>query len=147
MSEFIDLGDVIDPVTMQIREYVLPNPAARPRRIALTPDDVVWYTDYARGYLGRFDPTTGTFREWPSPSGARSLPDGITHVGNVIWYAESGTKPNMLVRFDPKTEKFQSWPVKAGGGIKHIYADRDGSLWFTRPLANGIAHVTIKDNN
>ena len=26
---------------------------ARPRRIAITQDDVIWYTDYARGYLGR----------------------------------------------------------------------------------------------
>ena len=50
----------------------------------------------------------------------------------------------MLVRFDPQTEKFQSWPVKAGGGIRQIYADADGSLWFTRPLANGIAQAVIK---
>jgi hypothetical protein len=26
-----------------------------------------------------------------------------------------------------------------------VYGDRDGSLWFTRPMTNGIAHVTIKD--
>src|SRR3990172_8754605 len=32
----------VDPVTMEIREYPLPDPAARPRRIAITPDDVVW---------------------------------------------------------------------------------------------------------
>jgi streptogramin lyase len=51
----------------------------------------------------------------------------------------------MLVRFDPQTEKFQSWPVKAGGGIRHIYADGDGNLWFTRPLANGIAQAVIKE--
>jgi streptogramin lyase len=38
------------------REYPLPDAGARPRRIAITPDDAVWYTDYARGYLGRFDP-------------------------------------------------------------------------------------------
>ena len=63
----------------------------------------------------------------------------------MFWYAEPGTKPNTMVRFDPKTEKFQSWEVKAGGGIKHIHADPDGSLWLTRPLTNGIAHVTIKE--
>jgi len=48
---------------MEITEYTLPNPDARRRRLALTPDDVVWYTDYARGYLGRFDPATGEVRE------------------------------------------------------------------------------------
>jgi virginiamycin B lyase len=140
------LGSV-NPITLQVSEYLLPNPESGPRGIAITPDDVVWYTDYSRGYLGRFNPTTGKFDEWPSPSGPRSLPYGITNVGNIIWYAEAGTTPNMLVRFDPKTEKFQSWPVKAGGGIRSIFADVDGSLWLTRPLTNGIAHVTIKDDD
>jgi streptogramin lyase len=139
------LGSV-NPYTMQVTEYRIPEPGSGATSVTITSDDAVWYTDNLRGYIGRFDPKTGMFREWPSPSGTRSLPDGITHIGNVIWYAESGTKPNMLVRFDTKTEKFQSWPIKAGGGIKHIYADRDGSLWFTRPMANGIAHVTIKEN-
>jgi virginiamycin B lyase len=135
----------LNSVTMQVTEYPLPNPDSGPRGITITPDDTVWYTDYSRGYLGRFDPKTGKFDEWPSPSGSRSLPYGITNVGDVIWYAEAGSTPNMLVRFDPKTQKFQSWPVKAGGGIRSIYADVDGSLWFTRPLTNGIAHVTIQD--
>ena len=138
------LGSV-NPRTMQVTEYLLPDPGSGVTSLTSTPDDVVWYTDYRRGYLGRFDPKTGKFSEWPSPSGPRSLPDAITHAGNIIWYAEAGTKPNMLVRFDPKTEKFQSWEVKAGGGIKHIHADPDGGLWFTRPLTNGIAHVTIKE--
>lgn len=137
------LGSV-DPGTMKATEYPVPNPESGLRGITVTPDDVVWYTDYSRGYLGRFDPKSGKFSEWPSPSGPRSLPYGITHIGNTIWYAEAGTKPNMLVRFDPRTEKFQSWPVKDGGGIRRMYADGDGSIWFTRPLTGGIAHVTIK---
>jgi virginiamycin B lyase len=35
----------IDPATFTITEHELPNADSRPRRIALTPDDVVWYTD------------------------------------------------------------------------------------------------------
>ena len=56
----------IDPVTLLIKEYLLPKDA-RPRRIAITSDDQVWYTDYARGYLGRLDPATGKVEEWCSP--------------------------------------------------------------------------------
>ena len=40
----------------------MPNPDSRPRRIALTPDDAVWYTDYPRGRLGRYDIETGEVR-------------------------------------------------------------------------------------
>ncbi len=46
----------IDPKTMAIKEYALPNAGSRPRRIALTDDDAIWYADFSRGYLGRFDP-------------------------------------------------------------------------------------------
>jgi virginiamycin B lyase len=32
----------IDAKTMAIKEYSLPDPGARPRRIAISPDDVIW---------------------------------------------------------------------------------------------------------
>ena len=44
---------------MTIREYTLPSEDARPRRIALAPDGTIYYTDFARRYLGHFDPQAG----------------------------------------------------------------------------------------
>src|SRR5207244_4439167 len=101
----------IDPETLAIKEYDLPNPDTRPRRIAISPDDIIWYSDYSRGYLGRLDPKTGKVTDWPSPSGPRSQPYGITYLNGAIWYVESAIRPNVLVRFDIKTEKFQSWTI------------------------------------
>jgi virginiamycin B lyase len=135
----------IHPVTMKVTEYALPNRDSGARSLTITPDDAIWYTDFSRGYLGRFDAKTGKFKEWPSPSGPKSRPSGITNVGNTIWYAEAGTAPNMIVRFDPQTERFQSWQVPAGGAIERIYAQPDGTLWFTRPSTNRIARVTTKE--
>ena len=132
----------IDPVTMKITEYALPNLESRVRCLTISPDDAIWYTDYVRGYLGRFDPQTNAFKEWPSPSGQGSHPHAITNMGNVIWYLETGTQPKMLVRFDPDSEKFQSWPVKGSGDVAHIYAQTDGSLWFASPLSNSIVRVS-----
>jgi virginiamycin B lyase len=82
--------------------------ASRPRRIAITSDDAIWYTDYAGGHIGRFDPKTGDASEWPSPGGVNSGPYGIAVVKDVLWYSESGVSPNTLVRFAPKAEKFQT---------------------------------------
>ena len=48
----------VNPETMEITEYKLPV-GAHPRRLAITKDDIIYYTDYARGYLGRFDTKTG----------------------------------------------------------------------------------------
>ena len=42
----------IDPETLEIHEYVLPHEESRPRRVAITPDDVIYYSDYSRGLSG-----------------------------------------------------------------------------------------------
>ena len=133
-----------DPDTMEIKEYTLPD-GARPRRIAITPDDVIWYSDYARGYLGRLDTKTGKVSEWPSPSGDQSQPYGIIAVGNTIWYSESGVKPNTVVHFDPKTEKFQTWAIPSGGGVvRNMVVAKNGDLWLATSGVNGIAGVEMK---
>lgn len=147
---FVEFGSnkiaSIDPVTMEIHEYVLPHPESRPRRVAIGPDDVIWYGDYSRGYLGRFDPKTGQMSEWPSPGGPKSMPYGITVVGNIVWYSESNTKPNTVVRFDPKTEKFQTWPIPSGGGVvRNMVHTPDGNLWLACSGVNKIAFVQIKE--
>jgi virginiamycin B lyase len=130
---------------MEIREYLLPNAETRPRRIAITSDDVLWYSDYARGYLGRFDPATGQAREWPSPGGTQSQPYGMVAVRDVLWYSEAGVKPNTLVRFDPKTETFQTWVIPSGGGVvRNMDATRDGNLALACSGVNGLAMIHVK---
>jgi virginiamycin B lyase len=47
-----------------------------------------------RGYLGRLETATGKVTEWPSPSGPKSEPYGISAISDVIWYSESGSTPN-----------------------------------------------------
>jgi virginiamycin B lyase len=134
----------VDPKTLEIREYVLPAPASRPRRIAITSDDIVWYTDFSRGFLGRLDPVTGKVAEWASPSGPKSQPYGISAINDVIWYSESGTSPNTVVRFDPKTEKSQSWALPGGGDIvRNTSVTRDGDFVLANSLVNAVTLVTI----
>ena len=62
------------------------------------PDEYVTW-DYARGFLGHFDPRTGKFlEERASPGGAKSKPYGIAVTSDgVVWYSESGVTPNTLV--------------------------------------------------
>jgi virginiamycin B lyase len=122
----------------------LPNADSRPRRVAITADDIIWYSDYSRGYLGRLDTKTGKVTEWPSPSGPKSEPYGITAVGDAIWYSESNTKPNTLVRFDIKSEKFQTWPIPSGGGVvRNMVHTPDGNLWLACSGVNNIAFVEV----
>jgi virginiamycin B lyase len=108
----------VDPGSLEIREYSLPDAASRPRRIAMTSDDIVWYADFSRAYLGRLDPATGKVAEWPSPSGPQSQPYGIFAINNVLWYSESGTSPNTVVRCSPKQRR----STKHGGKSRRMSA-------------------------
>jgi virginiamycin B lyase len=135
----------VDPKTLEIREWMLPDPGARPRRLAIAPDDTIWYTDFARGFLGQLDPATGKVREWQSPSGATSQPYGIVFTKGALWYSESFAKPNTVVRFDPKTETFQSWAIPGGGDIvRNMDVTRDGNPVLANSLVNEVGLVAVK---
>jgi virginiamycin B lyase len=130
-----------------VKEYTLPNAASRPRRLVITPDDLIWYSDYPRGVIGRLNPVTGDVQEWPSPSGPKSEPYGIVFTKGAIWYSESGAKPNTMVRFDPATEKFQSWAFPGSGGgdiVRNMDVAPDGSPVTANSLTNEVGVVVIK---
>jgi virginiamycin B lyase len=106
---------------------------------------MVWYTDYERGYLGRFDPATGQVKEWPSPGGRESQPYGIAATRGAVWYSESSVRPNTLVRFDPATEKFQTWIIPGGGGVvRNMMPTGEGNLALAESGVNKVALVTIR---
>jgi virginiamycin B lyase len=67
---------MIDPDTMEITERLLPQ-GTRPRRIAIGSDEMVYYTDFSRGYLGRLAPDTGRIKVWASQGGKESRLYGI----------------------------------------------------------------------
>ncbi len=134
----------ISPDTLEIIEYMLPK-GARPRRIAITTDDIIYYTDFARGRLGRFDQKSKKVDEWVSPGGTSSAPYGIavTPDGNV-WYAETGVQPNTIVRFNPNTKSFHSWPIPSGGGVvRNMTATPSGDLYIACSGKNKVGIVKI----
>jgi virginiamycin B lyase len=121
----------IDPQTMDITEYMLPE-GARPRRMAIDSNDRVYFTDYSEGHLGRLDITSGAVKMWPSPGGAKSAPYGIAITGDgMVWYSESGVKPNTIIQFDPKTETFARANIPSGGGtVRNMAATSDGRVYI-----------------
>jgi virginiamycin B lyase len=134
----------VDPATMEVKEYALPNAASRPRRIAIVGDEV-YYADFSRGYLGRYNVATGAHKEWASPSGPQSQPYGIVFAKDAIWYNESFAKPNTIVRFDPKTEQFQSWAIPGGGDIvRKMDVTPDGNPVTANSLTNQVGLVEVK---
>ena len=120
------------------------------RRIAVAPDDTVYYTDYARGMLGRLQPATRKVEEFPSPGGSDSRPYAIAAAPNgAIWYCETGDDAkNMLVRFDPATRAMRAWPIPSGSGtVRHMVAAPNGNLFLAESGVGKIARVTVKSGS
>lgn len=134
----------VDPDTLNIREYLLPA-NARPRRLAITADDIIYFSDYAGGKLGRFNPTDGKVVEWDSPGGVASKPYGIAITPDgAVWYSESGITPNTIVRFDPKAESFLRWEIPSGGGVvRNMAATAGGNLHLACSGKNKVAIVQV----
>jgi virginiamycin B lyase len=134
----------IDPKTMAIREYLLPE-GVRPRRMAIDAQDRVYFTDYERGHLGRLDAKSGEVKMWDSPGGAKANPYGIVITPDgMVWYSESGVKPNTLVRFDPKTEAFAKTNIPSGGGtVRNMAATEDGRIYLACSGVNKVGVVEI----
>jgi virginiamycin B lyase len=136
----------VDPQTMELKEVKLPGEDTTVRRLDFDRDGTIWYVNSGGGKLGRYDPKSGEIKEWPSPSGPKSHPYAIVVINGIVWYNESGQRPDALVRFDPRTETFQSWPIPSGGVyagiIRHMRATKEGNLVIHQSSTNRILMVT-----
>ncbi|MGD0657936.1 MAG: lyase [Syntrophorhabdales bacterium] len=134
----------IDPNTMVITEHRLPD-GARPRRLTLAAGDKIYYTDYARGYVARFDPATGKVEEWASPGGPASKPYGIaTRPDGMVWYSESGVTPNTIVKFEPSIPAFSRRPIPSGGGVvRNMVSTPEGDLYIACSGVNKVGIVRV----
>ena len=56
---------VAGTLSVQIKEYEVPTPRSRPHDPALAPDGSLWYAGQGANKLGRLDPKTGEFKEFP----------------------------------------------------------------------------------
>jgi virginiamycin B lyase len=134
----------IDPKTMTITEYNLPE-SARPRRLAIAADDTVYFTDFKSGHLGTLNTSTRAVKMFPSPGGPDSNPYGITITPDgMVWYSESGVKPNTIIRFDPKTETFARANIPSGGGVvRNMAATSDGRVYIACSGVDKVGVVEI----
>ena len=123
----------VNPETLELEVIPTPREASRLRRLAISSDDRIWYTDYSEGWLGVYDPATGSFREWRNPS-VQSGPYAIAvDSQDRIWQVETWPTVNNFVGFDPVSEEFFSQtPVPSGGGtVRHmVYDPKTNSIWF-----------------
>lgn len=137
---------VAGPVDASIREWKLATAGSRPHDPAVAPDGTVWYTAQAKSRLGRLDPRTGQFREFPLQADNPALPYGVGPHGLVpdsdgnIWY--TGQLDGHLGKLDPRTGTVTKYQMPAGAGGPHTpIFDQKGTLWFTMQQGNMVGRL------
>jgi len=132
------------PDTLEVKYYDIPNERTRVRRLDLDSEGMVWFVNSTQGKIGRLDPATGDIKQWDSPSGPDSHPYSMAVIDDVIWYNESGMRPDALVRFNPRTESFQSWAIPSGVGIvRNVWKTEEGNLLIHQSSSNRVGLVKI----
>ncbi|MGZ5065793.1 MAG: virginiamycin B lyase family protein, partial [Usitatibacter sp.] len=89
------------PVNVSIKTWHVPTPGSRPHDPMAAADGSLWYTGQMANVLGRLDPATGRFREYPLKT-PHSGPHGLVEDkdGN-IWY--TGNTGALIGKLDPRT--------------------------------------------
>ena len=96
-----------------ITEYQLPRRPLMPHDAIVDADGIVWFSMFDEQFLGRFDPRTLQYTQYPIPVQRPDLPKGTLDLevdpqGN-LWLShmfQSGA-----VKFDRKTQKFTAYPL------------------------------------
>jgi virginiamycin B lyase len=135
----------IDAESGALREITLPAAGARPRRLVVDESGVVWYSDFARGYLGSYNPRTNAFKEWLSPGGASSAPYGIAIAPDGrIFYDEAGA--GAIVAFDRKSGQMESIKIPTPGSVvRNISVDSTHSrVWLALSGTGRIGKIELK---
>jgi virginiamycin B lyase len=117
-------------VSVDIREWMVPTPGARPHDPLAAADGTIWFTGHMANILGHLDPKTGRITEYHPPI-ANSGPHGLTfdRTGN-IWY--TGNFKAYIGKFDPRTATFTAYHLDPEARDPHTpLFDRNGVLWFT----------------
>src|SRR4029453_5011827 len=99
-----------------ITEYDLPREEAQPHDVIVDAEGIVWYSDFSDQFLGRFDPKTLQYKEYPVPRHRKDFPTGALDLevdpeGN-LWLGlmfQAG-----FAKFDKKAEKITTWQLPDG---------------------------------
>lgn len=134
----------VGTLNVQIKEYDVPTPNARPHDPAAAPDGALWTTEQVANKLGRLDPNTGEFKEYPLKT-PNSGPHGLVadKDGNIWFTAISG---GYVGRLDPKNGQIKEYRPADGTKVDpHTpVLDHNGMLWFTNEQTNFLGRLDTK---
>jgi virginiamycin B lyase len=129
---------------VKIQEWDVPTKGAHPHDPAVGLDGSLWFTEQLVSKLGRLDPATGKFKEYPL-KGDNDGPHGLVadRDGN-IWY--TGNFAGHIGKLNPKSGEVTQYKMpdaKAEDPHTPVF-DAHGTLWFTVQVGNMVGRLDPK---
>jgi virginiamycin B lyase len=133
---------VVDAKTLKVTKYVIPTEGARPRRIQVDGDGIVWFGEFNSGKIGRFDPKTETFKEF-TLAGPYATPYALgIDAEKKLWY--SSEYLDVLGRVDPATGQVIEYPVpRSENTMRDFFLDDKGHMWFASPANDKVGYFYL----
>jgi virginiamycin B lyase len=103
-----------------------PTPGQGARRVWSDSRGTVWVSEWNAGQLGRYEPTTGEWREWKLPGTQPMAYAVYVDEQDAVWLTDFGSAS--IVRFDPATEAFALFPLARGADVRQLLG-RPGEVW------------------
>jgi len=121
-----------------------PPTKGKPQRLQVDADGIVWFTERRGGKIGRLDPASGIFTEFPLP-GPEPSPYAIgIDRDHMIWYASH--EQDTLGRLDPKTGAVIEYPYPHSEiSMREMFLDSQGRLWYARSVNNKVGYFYLQD--
>ena len=85
-------------LNVTIQEWTVPTKGAHPHDPAVGADGALWFTEQMVNKLGRLDPKTGEFKEYPLATDKNSGPHGLVadKEGNIWFTANFGDRKSVV---------------------------------------------------
>ena len=144
-SEFTKDGKIgkVDAKTGKITKYAQPTPDSWPRRLKIDAQGNVWFCEYEGGKIGRFDPKTETFKEFPLPGG-RPSPYALEIDKNTGHLWISSLEMDTVTEMDPATGKLITYPfLFSENGMRDFFQDAEGRMWWGSQSNNRIGYFYL----
>jgi len=131
-----------------ITEYDLPRQTIQPHDVILDSEGMVWHSSFGEQFIGKLDPATAEYTQFPVPLLKPGSPTGNlglkTDPDGNLWFGM--TFQGAMAKLDRKTGKIQTWSLPAEWnqdntqvnmvGPQHMNVD--GKVWHQN---NGIAAI------
>jgi len=101
----------------------------------------VWVSYWNTGQVARYEPATGSWREWPLPGHAHAYAVWVDP-DDKVWLTD--WTANAIVRFDPTTGQFASFPSdRAYANVREIQG-RAGETWGAESGTDRLVRVSAR---